>query len=77
MRASDKQQLGFLIRDVLPALLAVSQGYSYDPGDSDLDDEQPIWVRITLGDYRRVSKLALELANDFGEQEEKKRKKKR
>lgn len=36
------------------ALRAVVNGYSYTPGDADLDDEQPIHVSITLGDYRRI-----------------------
>lgn len=34
-----------------PLKLIVS-GFEYDPGQSDLDDEQPIHVRMTLGDYR-------------------------
>jgi hypothetical protein len=33
---------------------AVKDGFDYDPGDSDLDDEQPIYVNMTLGDYRRA-----------------------
>jgi hypothetical protein len=33
---------------------AIIKGYNYDPGDSDLDNEQPISVRMTLGDYRRA-----------------------
>ncbi len=61
MKATDKQQLWFLARDVLPLLKAVCAGYSYDPGDSDLDNEQPIHCRMTLGDYRRASRLKYEL----------------
>lgn len=61
MRVTPDQQLGFLIRDVLPVLVAVSKGYTYDPGSSDLDDEQHIWVGMTLGDYRRASRLKYEL----------------
>jgi hypothetical protein len=61
MKATDTQQLGFLVRDVLPVLKAVASGYTYDPGSSDLDDEQPIHVRMTLGDYRRASRLKFEL----------------
>lgn len=61
MKATDKQQLGFLIRDVSPLVIAVTDGYSYDPGDSDLDDEQPIHFRMTLGDYRRASRLKYQL----------------
>ena len=61
MKASPEQQLGFLSRDVLPLLEAVHAGYDYDPGSSDLDDEQPIYVRMTLGEYRRASRLLREL----------------
>ena len=38
-------------------LKAVVDGYAYNPGDSDLDNEQPIMVRMTLGDYRRASQM--------------------
>jgi hypothetical protein len=61
IKATPEQQLGFLSRDVLPLLDAVHAGYDYDPGSSDLDDEQPIHVRMTLGDYRRASRLRHEL----------------
>lgn len=61
MKATPEQQLHFLVRDVLPVLVAVTNGYTYDPGPSDLDDEQPINVRVTLGDYRRASRLKYEL----------------
>jgi len=33
---------------------AVINGYDYTPGDSDLDDEQPIYISMTLGDYRKA-----------------------
>jgi hypothetical protein len=61
MRVTAKQQLGFLGRDVPPLLEAVCNGYNYDPGDSDLDDEQPIRVIMTLGEYRRSVRLRHEL----------------
>lgn len=38
-------------------LKAVVDGYDYNPGDSDLDNEQPITVQMTLGDYRRASRM--------------------
>lgn len=50
-----------LARKVSPVLRAVCDGYVYDPGSSDLDDEQPINVRMTLGDYRIASRLKYEL----------------
>jgi hypothetical protein len=61
VRATADQQLGFLSRDVLPLLSAVVAGYTYDPGSSDLDDEQSINVRMNLGDYRLASRLKSEL----------------
>ena len=39
--------------------VAVVVGYDYSPGDSDLDDEQPIHVRMTLGDWRRASRTVM------------------
>lgn len=38
-------------------LRAVIDGYPYNPGDSDLDNEQPIHVKMTLGDYRLARAL--------------------
>ena len=35
----------------------ILSGFTYDPGHSDLDDEQPITVRMTLGDYRKVRNM--------------------
>jgi hypothetical protein len=35
----------------------IREGYDYDPGSSDLDDEQPIHVRMTLGDYRKARRV--------------------
>lgn len=32
-------------------------GFQTDPGTSDLDDEQPIHVRMTLGDYRAMERF--------------------
>lgn len=56
IKVTDAQQVRFLVRDVLPTLSAVCDGFTYDPGHSDLDDEQPIKVHMTLGDYRRASR---------------------
>ncbi len=50
-----------LQKDVVTLLDAVCAGYDSDPGDSDLDDEQPIWVRIPLGQYRLARRLRHEL----------------
>lgn len=63
MKATPDQQLAILIRDVLPVLQAVERGMipAYDPGHGDLDDEQRIHVRMTLGDYRRAVRLRHEL----------------
>ncbi len=49
-------------RAAIPFLKIIVDGYNYDPGDSDLDNEQPISVRMTLGDYRRASGLLREIS---------------
>jgi hypothetical protein len=59
------QQLHCLERDVLPLIDAVHSGFTYDPGHSDLDDEQPITVSMTLGDYRRATRLHYELRKEY------------
>jgi hypothetical protein len=61
MKVTIEQQFGFLVRDVTPLVRAVVNGMDYDPGHSDLDDEQPIHVSMTLGDYRRAARLLHEL----------------
>ncbi len=62
VEATPEQQLHFLSRDVQPLVKAVVDGFTCDPGHSDLDDEQPISVRMTLGDYRRARRLLCELS---------------
>ena len=47
--------------DVLSILVAIRKGYDYTPGDSDLDNEQHIWVKMTLGDWRKANLLAYEV----------------
>lgn len=41
-------------QDLIERIVA---GFDYDPGHSDLDDEQPIHVRMTLGDYRKARRI--------------------
>lgn len=43
--------------ELLSSLKTAVAGFDYNPGHSDLDDEQPISLRITLGDYRRFCRL--------------------
>jgi len=50
----------WLIRAV-PLIHAIVEGMDYDPGHSDLDDEQPIHVSMTLGEYRKARMLSWEL----------------
>ena len=61
IRVTPEQQLGFLSRDITPLVRAVVKGMDYDPGHSDLDDEQPVHVCIPLGEYRRARRLLYEL----------------
>lgn len=61
IKFTPEQQLRCLANNVQPLLIAFVDGYSYDPGDSDLDNEQTIHVRMTLGDYRKASQLLHEV----------------
>ena len=61
MRATAEQQVRFLARDVLPIVKAVCEGFTPDPGTSDLDNEQPVHITIPLGEYRRAVRLLHEL----------------
>ena len=63
IKMTAEQQVRILERDVFPLLQAIENGFTYDPGHSDLDNEQPITVHITLGDYRRANRLYHELKN--------------
>lgn len=42
---------------MLEMLKLLQAGYTPDPGTSDLYNEQPIYLRITLGDYRRMGHI--------------------
>ena len=53
--------------EVIHFLDTFLQGYTYDPGDSDLDNEQPIHVTATLGDYRLAVFLFTTLVNAHDE----------
>jgi hypothetical protein len=48
----------------------ICESFIYDPGHSDLDDEQPIHIHCTLGDWRRLNS-ALMLAGQRAEPEDK------
>ena len=51
----------WLESEQLSLVKAICSGFEYNPGHSDLDDEQPIHVSMTLGDYRRAKRLQHEL----------------
>ena len=55
------ERLSMVARAALPICQAIVEGYDYNPGDSDLDNEQPITVSMTLGDYRKASSLKYHL----------------
>ena len=40
--------------DIAKAAQPFRDAFDYDPGHSDLDDEQPINITVTLGDWRRL-----------------------
>lgn len=50
---------------IFKLVFAVCKGFTYDPGHSDLDDEQPIHVQMTLGDYRRAVQLTVSTAQNM------------
>ncbi len=54
MQATDRVTAILLARAIVNGLLNI-------PGCGDLDDEQPIIVRMTLGDYRRARRLSYQL----------------
>jgi hypothetical protein len=47
----------------------ICESFTYDPGHSDLDNEQPIAIHCTLGDWRRLNS-ALMLAGQRADQPE-------
>lgn len=61
IRMNAREQLNILVRNVLPILRSVVAGFEPDPGTSDLDNEQPLNVRMDLGTYRKARALAYEL----------------
>ncbi len=51
-------------RDINQVLSAVVNGFTYDPGHSDLDNDQPINVRLTLGQWRVANRLLTQLKDE-------------
>jgi hypothetical protein len=45
------------IRKALAFAAPFRDGFNYNPGHSDLDNEQPIHIKVTLGDWRRLNYL--------------------
>jgi hypothetical protein len=50
---------------LVDAAAAIRDAFHYDPGHSDLDDEQPIHISVTLGDWRKLN-MALREAGPVG-----------
>ena len=46
-----------LLDNLTDAAAKFRDAFTYDPGHSDLDDEQPITITVTLGDWRRLNML--------------------
>ena len=59
---SDGLFLGLLNRSkaIANAAAKFRDAFTYDPGHSDLDNEQPIHVTVTLGDWRKLDYLLRE-----------------
>lgn len=47
----------FAVKNIVKILEDIEKGFTPDSGTSDLDDEQPIWVSIPLGTYRKVRQV--------------------
>lgn len=45
------------LRQLNPLLRKIATASTCDPGETDLDDEQPVGLSITLGDVRRARRL--------------------
>lgn len=54
LKVTAEQQTRFLARNAVTVLAPFLAGFVPDPGTSDLDDEQPIWIHATLGEYRKA-----------------------
>ena len=46
--------IAYALRSLEILATAIVKGFETDPGHSDLDNEQPINVSMTLGDYRKA-----------------------
>ncbi len=57
------------IVQLLKALKPFLDGFEYDPGQSDLDNEQPIHIRVTLGDWRRARFLVTATNDQLAERD--------
>ena len=51
-----------LIKRLAQTMQPFINGFTYDPGTSDLDNEQPITVRCELGDWRKARALLAGIA---------------
>jgi hypothetical protein len=48
-------------KDLLTVARRIRDAFNYNPGHSDLDREQPIHIRVTLGDWRDLNYLVTAL----------------
>lgn len=52
------------LADLTVAAKKFRDAFNYDPGHSDLDNEQPIHITVTLGDWRKLNYLLGKGARD-------------
>lgn len=52
-----KPRIVAMLRRLAELSVAIEAGFQSDPGTSDLDDEQPICVWMTLKEYRAACQL--------------------
>ena len=58
--AEEEKRLRSISNNLFAVARAVAYGFTSDPGTSDLDDEQTIDVRMTLGEWRKARRLVTE-----------------
>ena len=54
------------IAQLLQIATKFRDAFHYDPGHSDLDNEQPIAIHVTLGDWRKLNWALQQVSNSYG-----------
>lgn len=52
------------VSDLIKAATAIRDAFNYNPGHSDLYNEQPIHISVTLGEWRRLNLALITLEHE-------------